>query len=278
MTPPASTLRIRLAAGVLRPIRTLSRAARWLSAWTHRLQYKAQGALLGDAEWFDHEIDVHWQWPHHGSGAFLERGAFIALGMQRGDRVLELCSGDGFYAARFYAPRVASVLALDHDPAAVRFAQRAHRAANVSFQAADITRGLPPGPFERVVWNAALTHFTIDEIDDIVAEARLALAPGGLLAGHTGIEPDSDYVYSRYALRDAGDLAGLLTPHFAHVAVLESPDATRLNLYFLASDDRSAIFVSEEHPAVTYWPGGQPTGRFARVAQDPIAEGRVAGL
>jgi SAM-dependent methyltransferase len=251
---------------------------RWLAAAIHQLQYKAQGVLLGDAEWFDHEIDVHWQWPRRGGGAFLERGAFIALGMQSTDRVLELCSGDGFYAARFYAPRAASVLALDHNPAAVRFARRAHRAANVSYEVADITRGLPPGPFQRVVWNAALTHFTIAEIDDIVAEARTALAPGGLLAGYSEIEPGSDYGYTRHVLADAGELAGLLTPHFAHVAVLESPDTTRLNFYFFASDDRSAIFVSEHHPAVTYWPGRRATGRFALPTQEPVPEERVAGL
>jgi hypothetical protein len=253
-----------LVALVLGPIRGLNVLIRRLTAATHWLQYKAEGALRGDAEWFDHEIDVHWQWPRRGRNEFLERGVLAAVPMLPTDRVLELCSGDGFFAQRCYGPRVAGVLGLDHNAGAVKFARRAHAAENVRYEVSDIAADMPEGPFERVVFNGALTHFSDAEIAFIIGGAAAALTRGGVLTGVADIERRNVYGYTKIALDGPADLAAYLTPHFAHVAILETSEGERANLHFFASDDRDAILVSERHPAVTYWPGRQPTGRFAR--------------
>jgi Methyltransferase domain len=264
-----------LAGVVLGPIRVLNALVRRLSAATHWLQYKAEGALQGDAEWFDHEIDVHWQWPRRGRSEFLERGVLSAVPMRPTDRVLELCSGDGFFAQRCFAPRVAGVLGLDHNPRAVRFARRAHAADNVRYEVADIAADLPEGPFERVVWNAALTHFSDAEIAFILSATAAAMTRDGVLTGLADIERRNPYGYTKTSLDGPADLAAYLTPHFAHVAILETSESERSNLYFFASDDRDAILVSERHPAVTYWAGRQPTSRFARstaVVAEPVVD------
>ncbi len=261
----------RLAAVVLAPVRWLSAMARRLAAACHWLQYKAEGALVGDAEWFDHEIDANWQWPRLNRSAFLERGVLAALPMGPGDRVLELCCGDGFFAQRFFAPRAASVLALDHNRRAIAFARRAHPAENVRYEVADITCDIPEGPFERVVFNAALTHFSEAELAYIASAVAASLTPGGVLAGYVSFDPGEDYSYAKQRLRSPAELAERLAPHFAHVCVLETHEAGRANLYFFAAEDRAAILVSEGHPSVTYRAGRAPTGRFARRSDEPAA-------
>lgn len=275
-----SAIRSRLAGVVLAPLRWLNAGMRRLAEGSHWLQYKAEGGLLGEVEWFDHEVDLYWQWPRRARSEFLDRGVLMAASMGPDDRVLELCSGDGFYAQRFYAPRARTVLALDHNAHAVRYARRVHSASNVRYEIADIAREMPAGPFEHVVWNGALSHFTATEIAYVLSSSATALVPAGLLCGFIDVDPDAVYGYTKIRLADAADLAAHLTPHFAHVAVLESQDQVRRNLHFFASDDRAAILLSEDHPAVSWWSRERAattaTGRFARdvtplPAADPSA-------
>jgi SAM-dependent methyltransferase len=240
----------RFASAALRPIRAFNAGVRRVSAATHWFQYKAEGALQGSAEWFDHEVDVHWQWPSRSRSGFLERGVLSALAMGPEDDVLELCCGDGFFAQRFYAPKVASLLALDHNPRALRFARRVHPGTNVRYEQADITAGLPAGPFDRIVWDSSFLQFSEDEIRSVLASAALVLRPGGLFSGHTEIEPGAEYSYARIELRTPEDLLERLGHFFPYVAVLEAADPIRRNLYFFAATDIAAIPVSTLHPAV----------------------------
>jgi SAM-dependent methyltransferase len=240
----------RFASAVLRAIRGVNAGVRRVAAATHWFQYKAEGGLQGSAEWFDHEVDVHWQWPSRSRSQFLERGVLSALAMGPDDHVLELCCGDGFFTQRFYAPKVASLVALDHNPGALRFARRVHPAANVRYEQADITAGLPPGPFDRIVWDSSFLQFTEDEIHRVLTSAALVLRPGGLFSGHTEIEPGATYSYAKIEMQTPEDLVERLSHFFPHVAVLEAADPVRRNLYFFASTDVAAIPVSTLHPAV----------------------------
>ncbi len=241
-------------AALTRPIvsivRAFNAAVRATAAGTHWLQYKTEGALQGDAEWFDHEVDAYWQWPRRHQSYFLERGVLSAITLRPTDRVLELCSGDGFFTERFYAPRVAEVVAIDANDAAVRHARRRHRAPNIRYVVGDITAGLPPGPFDHVVWDSAMHHFDDDQIEAILGDVSTQLTPSGLVTGYTEIEDSSDYSYSVTRFTSPGDVADRLARHFAHAAVLETRAPGRRNLYFFASNDRTAIPVAAEHPMV----------------------------
>jgi SAM-dependent methyltransferase len=223
------------------PLRWLNRGVRALSGALHHLQYKVEGALRPSAEWFDHQLDAQWQWPSRGRGAFLERGVLSSMTLRPGGAVLELCCGDGFNARYFYAPRAGRVVAVDANAAALRHAQRFNAAPNVFYQRCDITRGLPEGPFDNVVWDSAISHFTREEAQAILARISAVLGPGGALSGHTDFEPGSCYGYARQAFTDAEDLAQLLSCVFPNVCVRTTRDSLRLNLYFFAGMDPSAL-------------------------------------
>ncbi len=248
MTPSARAgdrVRRALRKLLLGPLWRLNAALRALSSVFHRLQYKADGFLQGSAEWFDHEIDVHWQWAASQRPMFLERGVLNTLAIRPGARVLEICSGDGFFADRFYSGRAGSVLAVDYNEGALRHARRYHRRANIEYRRWDIREGVPEGPFDNVIWDAAMHHFTADQVSGILGSIRGSLAAGGVLSGYTVIEPHEDYAYTRLRFTDSEQLHGLLGAEFAHVSVLETPDALRLNLYFFASDLSSTLPFAE---------------------------------
>jgi 2-polyprenyl-3-methyl-5-hydroxy-6-metoxy-1,4-benzoquinol methylase len=223
------------------PVRWLNHAVRTLAAATHCFQYKVEGALRPSAEWFDHQLDAWWQWPRRGRGGFVDRGVLSSLTLEPSASLLELACGDGFYARHFYAPRAARVLAVDANRSALRHARRFDRAPNVAYEYCDITRGLPAGPFDAVVWNTAIHHFTRKQAHEILVRIANVLAPEGTLSGHTVIEPGSTYEYARQNFSDAEDLAQLLHAVFGHVCVRTTPDAGRLNLYFFAGVSPTAL-------------------------------------
>jgi SAM-dependent methyltransferase len=216
-------------------LRRLNAGVRALSSGLHHLQYRLEGLLLSSAEWFDHEIDVHWQWVARQRYMFLERGVLNTLVIRPGASVLEVCCGDGFYAHRFYAERAGQVLAVDHNQAALRHARRFHGRPNIEYRACDIRQGVPQGPFENIVWDAAIPHFTQAELATILRSIHGALVSGGVLSGYTEITPD-EYSYNKLRFDGPEDLADLLAREFPHVAVFETPGAERRNLYFFASD------------------------------------------
>lgn len=226
---------------IVPPLRRINAGLRAMCAGSHHLQYKVEGFLRPSAEWFDHEIDVQWQWVARQRSMFLERGILNTLAIRPGAEVLEICCGDGFNAHRFYAERARRVLAVDHDEAALRHAQRFHARANVEYRHCNILAGVPWGCFDNVVWDAAMHHFTPAEVTAILSSVHGSLASGGVLSGYTVIEPDEDYAYTRLRFTGPEALVELLAGEFAHVAVLETPDTLRRNLYFFASEDPGGL-------------------------------------
>jgi SAM-dependent methyltransferase len=243
--PPVARLLWRGHAVLLPPLRALNAAVRRLSSASHHLQYKVEGFLRPSAEWFDHELDAQWQWPADGRFTFLERGVLSALAIKPGGRVLELCCGDGFNAGRFYASRAGAVLAVDHSRQALARARRHHARANVEFALCDIRAELPAGPFDNVIWDSAIHHFSIADAAVVLAAAHRALRDDGVLSGYTLIEPGNGYAYTRLSFADPDGLAELLAGEFAHVTVLETDDPLRRNLYFFASDVRARLPFAE---------------------------------
>jgi len=235
---------------ILAPLRMLNAFVRTVAADTHWLQYKAEGVLQGSAEWFDHELDVYWQWPRRQRGVFVERGVLNSITMGPTDRVLELCAGDGFFTQRFYAPNAREVIAIDSNAAAIAHAKRYHSAPNIEYVTGDVLRGLPPGPFNRVVWDAAMHHFDSEQIDSILEGVAVVLAPSGMISGYTMVEDGANYAYLVTMLAGRADVADRLARHFVHVAVLETEGAGRRNLYFFASDDQTVLPLSPLHPLV----------------------------
>lgn len=228
--------------GVIVPaLRMLNAGLRALTSLSHHFQYKVEGFLRPSAEWFDHEMDVYWQWVAKERSTFLERGVLNTLAMAPGAEILELCCGDGFNAHRFYAGRGSRVLAVDYNAGALRHARRYHSRANVEYRQCDLRAGLPQGPFDNVVWDSAIHHFSEAEATGILRAAQAQLRPGGVLSGYTVIEPHAEYAYARTRFSSPEELAQLLKGVFAHVAVVETPDALRRNLYFFASQEREAL-------------------------------------
>jgi len=127
--------------------------ARLSAAWAagaHRRLMKAHWSLEPAPEWFDHHIDLFYQFRAHRNSIWVERGVFGSLAL-KGGNVLELACGDGFNAANFYSGRSRSVVACDFDESAIATARRKNPAPNLRFILADIRSEMPTGSFQNIV-------------------------------------------------------------------------------------------------------------------------------
>lgn len=223
-------------------LRAFNRFVRSFAAASHRAEFLCDwGGFRHPPEWFDHLIEQYWRWTYTRNPMSWERGVFATLAMPEGSRVLDLCCGGGFFSYHFYSRRASLIVAVDFDPRAISHAQRNFATANIEFLCADIRTGMPKGPFDAIVWNAAIEHFTQDEISALLATIKSRLTPIGILTGYTIVEKEGGKAHPdhEYEFKSGGDLADLLRPFFANVAVLSTKWRDQLeereNLYFFAS-------------------------------------------
>src|SRR5690242_216166 len=142
-------------------------AAKWAASAHHRL-FLAQWGLYPTPEFFEHKIGHYWLWEAKNSPWSVERGVFSLLAMKQDCNALELCCGDGFNAHYFYRARVKSMICVDFDETAIKYAKRNFRSSNIRYELADIRTQMPAGTFDNIVWDAAIEHFTETEISEIM--------------------------------------------------------------------------------------------------------------
>jgi SAM-dependent methyltransferase len=187
-------------------------------------------------EWFDMRAGLYRTFTHP-TGYMWERGVYTREVIPSGAKMLDLCSGDGFFPFVFYADQAALIHAVDWDPTAIAHATRHYSHPSITFQELNIvTDPLPVGPFEVVSWNAAIEHFALDEIDKVLGKVAAILVPGGILHGYTilnsGAQMHPDH---RHEFQTADELRAVLGRRFRFVSTLETTYPDRHNIYFRAA-------------------------------------------
>lgn len=233
-------------------MRWLNRGIRAISFRTHQIQYNLDWKA-DNPEYFDHYLGQNYMWRKTRESFPVERGVWSSFAIRPSAEVLDLCCGDGFNAYHFYSRRSKSVTAVDFDPHAIRWARRNFRARNLTFHCLDIRASIPAGPFDNIIWDAAIEHFTEDEIATLMPSIKTALTPSGILSGYTIVERhdgEKSLHQHEYEFHGKEDLARFLTPYFVNVRVFETVFPSRTNLYFYATDGLPP-FESETSLSVT---------------------------
>lgn len=203
-----------------------------------RYEFLKDWSSFPNPEWFDHEFDLaffdQWKKPH-----FFERGVYLQELLQKNTKVLDLCCGDGSVSALFIAPKVKEIIAVDFDPSAINFANKKYSGiSNISFKTMDI-RNLQfnPKTFGLISWDAAIEHFTLEEMKTIFASIKNVLTNDGILAGSTvSKQEEVQHHDHEHEFLTTNELKTFLSPYFKHVFVWERKHDDRTNFYFRCSD------------------------------------------
>ena len=223
--------------------RSLSAMSRSMNSLVHKIQFIVEWGV-DNPEHFDHFLEQHFTWRRDKYSIGWERGVLSTIALQKDSqstrpRVLELCCGDGFNTLHFYSVHAQSIVAVDFDKDAISNARKRNSAKNIDYQLCDIRTEIPTGPFDNIIWDAAIEHFTDSEVEVIFSQILTSLVPGGMLSGYTLLEDDDGEMHLHQHEREfssKADLARLLSPHFKNVHILQTSMPTRENLYFFASN------------------------------------------
>ena len=213
---------------------------RRVSAHLHRFQMALQWKMGDNPEYFDHFLDLHYQLTDKLQAFPFQRGVWSLFAFSQDTRyVLDIACGDGFFTKQFYASTGANVMAIDFDPEAIQFASRFNNHERISYVLGDVRNGLPDGSFDVITFDAALEHFTEDEIHNLMIEIKDKLAKNGVLSGYTikASETGRKHLHQHeYEPHSKEDLARFLKPYFGKVQVFETASEARTNYFFHATD------------------------------------------
>jgi ubiquinone/menaquinone biosynthesis C-methylase UbiE len=223
---------------------------KFLTSQAYKKLFWATWGIPQNPEFFDHHIDLFYKWQKSKNSLWLERGVFSSLAIKRGGRILELACGDGFNSRNFYSHISESVIAVDFDKNAIKTAKRKNKTENVKFVLADIRSEMPKGSFDNIVWDAAIEHFTENEINEIMKEIKNRLdEKNGILSGYTIVERTErkSLAQHEYEFKNMADLKRFFIPYFKDIIVFETIFPERHNLYFWASDGILPFSEKWEH-------------------------------
>lgn len=232
---------------LLQILEFFTKISNFISEQTYKFLYFVQWGIKPTPEFFDHHIDLNYLWKKRRSSFWVERGVFGSLAIKRGGKVLELACGDGFNTRNFYSGLVEQIDACDFDPSAIKTAMAKNMAPNINFKLADIRTNMPDGLFDNIVWDAAIEHFTPEEIKSIMLNIKSRLKTDGILSGYTIVENHDmkQLEQHEYEFKDMNDLKSFLDPNFQYVTVFETIHPQRHNLYFWASDTNAIPFSQD---------------------------------
>jgi len=175
-------------------------------------------------------------------GAYPFTAGFLNSALiQRGDSVLDIGCGDGFYPRQFYAERAAHVDAIDVDEEALREARKHHPAPNITYSRMNaVTDAFPRTQYDLVMWDGALGHFSPADAAIVMEKIAAVLGRDGIFSGSEvlGLE-GHDHLQSFENLEEVG---AFLRKYFAHVDVREeqyrllTPGLVRREVYWRCSN------------------------------------------
>ena len=139
----------------------------------------------GSPEWFDHRH--HLMNPEKYFTDFWTASADnIIRVLPLYGKLLDLCSGDGFYDYYFYRKRAKEIICVEFNPEAYKQSLRFHRAKNISYLLEDVLKYQPKESYyDVVIIRGAIEHFSSKNQQIIFKKALKALKVGGWFCGDT---------------------------------------------------------------------------------------------
>ena len=195
---------------------------KWVSSAHKRLFYVIW-KIPKNPEFFNYDINLYYQWLKSKRSWWVERGVFSTLALRKKGKMLELACGDGFNTKNFYSNISESIVACDFDKKAISAARRKNNSPNINYLLADIRHNMPMGSFDNVVWDAAIEHFTPEEINKVLENIKDRLyEKKGILSGYTIVEREEGKSLEQheYEFKDMADLRRFFTPYFKNVIVI----------------------------------------------------------
>jgi ubiquinone/menaquinone biosynthesis C-methylase UbiE len=172
-------------------------------------------------EWFDHRH--HFLFPERWLTDFVMESADNVLrALPVNGKLLNLCSGDGFYDYYFFRRRASEITGIEILDEPFKHAKRLHSASNIRYINGDIFDvPVKESYYDVVVIRGAIEHFSKSKQNEIFKIAYVALKDGGWFCGDTpqkrDIEDSKHLPTHEHEYDSEEDLCNSLSQVFHHV-------------------------------------------------------------
>ena len=146
--------------------------------------YKARWGYVAP-EWFDHRHHFLYPEMHFNDFWTISADNIIPL-LPLNGKLLDMCSGDGFYDYYYYRKRCQEITCIELDQEAYRQALRLHQAENIDYKLESVLDYEPLNSyFDVVMIRGAIEHFSEENQQIIFRKALKSLKVGGWFCGDT---------------------------------------------------------------------------------------------
>jgi SAM-dependent methyltransferase len=137
--------------------------------------------------------------------------------VRKGDRLLDIGCGDGFFDKRFFAGQCEGVDAIDIDPDAIRAASTDNSAPNIRFLLADAVEDpFPSEKYDVIIWDAGIGHCSRDATHKVLKKIAASLNNEGIFVGSESLGYEEPQNHLQF-FESLGDLHSLLRQYFRFV-------------------------------------------------------------
>jgi SAM-dependent methyltransferase len=152
-----------------------------------------------------------------GAAHDLYRAFLSAEIIRKGDRLLDIGCGDGFFDKRFFAGQCEIVDAIDVDPGAIRAASADNSAPNIRFHLTNaVEEPFPAGKYDVIVWDAAIGHCSQDATHKVLKKIAASLNDEGIFVGSESLGYEEPHNHLQF-FESLEDLHSLLRQYFRFV-------------------------------------------------------------
>ena len=173
------------------------------------------------------------------------RGFFATEVIRRGDVLLDIGCGDGFFARRFFSPLCSHVDAIDVEASAIDHARRRNSAPNIRYEVTDaVSESFPRQRYDVIVLDGALGHFSSTSAMRLLEKVAEALQPDGVFVGSESLGFEGDDHLQFFDTLD--DLASVLGAYFGEIELrsfdYDLPSGfVRREAYWRCAEQRSRL-------------------------------------
>jgi cyclopropane fatty-acyl-phospholipid synthase-like methyltransferase len=189
----------------------------------YRSRFRRDWALAAAKDiphFFDHRITAVELAVGEGSATSWMRAFYTLEVLPKGCRLLDIGCGDGFFDRHFFVDRCAAIDAIDIEPSSIAHARRHSAHERIAYAQLDATRdAFPSEPYDVVVFDGAIGHFSDATTDAVLTKVAAALADDGMFVGSESLGVEGEDHLQFFA--EVDDLARLLRRHFPAVALRE---------------------------------------------------------
>lgn len=151
----------------------------------------------------------------------IQRGYFTSEIINKDDKLLDIGTGSGFFAKRFFASKCKTIDAIDIDKNAIDYANKFNSSKNINYILQDAVKNpFPFKDYDIIVWDGAIGHFFPETTDKMLKKISECLSQNGIFVGSESLGKLEGVDHLQF-WDNLPELRNTLKKHFKYVYLKE---------------------------------------------------------